>query len=57
MDICQQERLIVNGVGVKIKFPQMDDAFRFGADDHKQYKLEIVDAVLKCVKLNLNHRF
>ena len=53
MDICHQERLIVNGVGVKIKFTQMDDAFRLAANGYKQYELEIADAILKVCQVKL----
>ena len=53
MDICQQERLIVNEVKLKIKLSQMDDAFRLVSGDNKPYKLEIVDSVLKICQVKL----
>ena len=53
MDICQQERLIVNGVKLKIKLSQMDDAFRLLCGDDKAYKVEIVDSVLKLCQVKL----
>ena len=55
MDICQKERLIVNGVGVKIKFTQMDDSFRLIAgDSNNTYQLEIIDFILKVCQVKLN---
>ena len=53
MDICQQERLVVNGVKLKIKFSQNDNAFRLTGSDDTAYKVEIVDSVLKICQVKL----
>ena len=46
VDICQQNRLIVNGVAICIKMIQKENCFRLTADGNKEYKLHIEDAVL-----------
>ena len=53
MDICQQERLVVNGVKLKLKFSQMDNAFRLTGSDNTPYKVNIVDSVLKICQVKL----
>ena len=53
MDICQQERLVVNGVKLKLKFSQTDNAFRLTRSDNTPYKVDIVDSVLKICQVKL----
>ena len=49
VDLCQQERLILNGVPINIKLWQSSDAFRIVAknDATDKYKVNIIDASLK----------
>ena len=54
MDICQQERLIINGVRLNIKLTQADNAFRLMSSGKIPYKVDIVDAVLKLCQVHLN---
>ncbi len=47
-DICQQDRLLLNGVPINVKLWPSTDAFRLmAADKTEGYKLNIVDAALK----------
>lgn len=60
VDLAQQDRAILNNVGINIKLWQSNDEFRLfsGVTDNesivKDYKLDIVDAVLKVCYLKLN---
>ena len=54
MDICQQKRPIINGVRIRIKLYQHEDAFRLMADKKTGYKVEIVDAALRVCQIKLN---
>ena len=53
VDICQQDRLIVNGVAIRIKMIQKENCFRLTADGNKEYKLHIEDAVLKVCRVKV----
>ena len=54
-DICQQDRLILNGVEVQIKLWPCKPAFALmTAGDNPDYKINIVDAVFKVCKVTLN---
>jgi len=51
-DICQQNRLILNGVEIQIKMWPSKDTFRLGTtDETNPYKMEILDATLKVCKV------
>ena len=48
VDLCQQERLILNGVPINLKFWQTSDRFRILAKDGTESdRLQITDAALK----------
>ena len=47
MDVCQQPKVIPNGVQITVKLFQNDDSFRLFSADGSSYGVEIVDAVLK----------
>ena len=52
VDICQQNRLILNGVEIQIKMWPSKDAFRLiSTEADPSYKMEIVDACLKVCKV------
>ena len=53
VDICQQDRLIVNGVAIRIKMIQNENCFRLTADGNKECKLHIEDAVLKVCRVKV----
>ncbi len=51
-DICQQNRLILNGVEIQIRMWPSKDAFRLLTTDATHtYKMEVVDATLKVCKV------
>ena len=51
-DICQQERLILNGVEIQIRLWPSKDTFRLvTTEDDPSFKMEIVDATLKVCKV------
>lgn len=51
-DICQQNRLILNGVEIQFKLWPSKDAFRLvSTEEDPSYKLEIVEACLKACKV------
>lgn len=55
LDLCKQERLLINGLPLNLKFWQTNDAFRLMAKagaDH--YKLRIEDAVLRVATVKIN---
>ena len=55
MDICQQKRLILNGVQVDIKlFPHSDSFPLMSATPDKMYQYEIQDAILKVCYVKVN---
>ena len=56
VDLCQQNRLIPNGVPLNIKLWQSSDAFRLSAKMGvaEKYKLKIVQASLKVAYVKLN---
>jgi hypothetical protein len=52
-DICQQNRLILNGVEIQIRMWPSKDAFRLlTTDTTDAYKMEIVDATLNVCKVS-----
>ena len=62
MDICQQNRMILNGIRIRIKLYQQEDPFRLMAENDKVYKVEILDASLRvcqvqcCEKVSIPHQ-
>jgi hypothetical protein len=55
LDFCQQDRLLLNGVPINLKFWQSNDTFRLMASDNtKKFKLKIVDASLKVAIVKVN---
>jgi len=51
-DICQQNRLILNGVEIQIKlWPNKDTFCLMTSEENPAYKVEIVDAILKVCKV------
>ena len=54
MDICQQNRMILNGIRIRIKLYQQEDPFRLMAETQGVYKVEIMDAALRVCQVKLN---
>lgn len=55
VDICQQNRLILNGVHINIKLWQSSDPFRLLAKDGSEnYKVRITEAALKVASVKVN---
>ena len=54
MDICQQNRLIVNGIRIRLKLYQHEDPFRLMAETNDEYKVEIQYALLRVCQVKLN---
>ena len=54
MDICQQEKTIVNGVPITFKFYPTQDSFRLMANTDEQYQVEISEAIIKVCHVELN---
>ena len=54
MDICQQKRLILNGVRVRIKLYQQEDPFRIMCIGDEHYRVEITDALLRVCQVKLH---
>lgn len=53
-DLCLQRRLILNGVGIGLKFWQSKDAFRLMTSDKgKSYKVTLLDVHLKVARVTL----
>ena len=51
-DICQQDRLILNGVEIQMKLWPSNNAFRLvTTEDDPSFQMEIVDATLKVCKV------
>ena len=55
MDICQQERYLLNGVQINYKFWPSRDSFCLMSGDAKPYRVEVTEAVLKVCYVKLNH--
>ena len=53
MEVCQQDRLILNGVGICIKMIQKENCFRLTADGNKEFKLHIEDVVPKLCRVKV----
>jgi hypothetical protein len=57
LDFFQQNRLIVDGVGLSLKFWPSKNAFRLlSGDDGAAYKVQILDASFKLCVQNPNAR-
>ena len=55
VDLCQQDRLILNGVPINIKLWQNSDRFRLlSKDGAESYKVTITDASLKVASVKVN---
>lgn len=55
VDVCQQDRLIVNGVPINIKLWQNSDRFRLLAkDDMESNKVRITEATLNVASVKVN---
>ena len=54
MDICQQERYLLNGVQINYKFWPSRDSFCLMSCDAKPYRVEVTEAVLKVCYVKLN---
>lgn len=54
MDICQQERYVLNGVQINFKFWPSRDSFCLMSGDNKRYRVEVTEAVLKVCYVKLN---
>lgn len=55
MDICQQDRFLINGVQVAIKLWPNRDAFcLMSSEDGMKYKIQIDDVILRCCYLKIN---
>jgi hypothetical protein len=55
MDICQQERYLLNGVQVNFKFwPSRDSFCLLSPNADQSYRIEVSDAVLKVCYVKLN---
>ena len=54
MDICQQERYILNGVQINFKFWPSRDAFCLMSPENKGYRVEVTEAILKVCYVKLN---
>ena len=54
MDICQQERYLLNGVQINFKFWPSRDSFCLMSGDNKRYRVEVTEAVLKVCYVKLN---
>ncbi len=53
-DVCQQDRLILDGVEIQIKlWPSKDPFCVFTQEDNPTYRMKIVDATLKVCKVTL----
>lgn len=55
MDICQQDRFLINGVQVSIKLWPNRDAFcLMSSESGMKYKIQIDDVILRCCYLKIN---
>ena len=54
LDICQQERLVLNGVQLNIKFWPSSGKFKFMSETGEEYKLKISEAYLKMCLVTVN---
>lgn len=55
MDICQQDRFLINGVQVAIKlWPNRDSFCLMSAENGQKYKIHIEDTILRCCYLKIN---
>lgn len=53
VDVCQQDRLIINGVPINIKLWQSSDRFRVMTSGEEQYKVKITEAALKVASVKI----
>lgn len=54
MDICQQERYVINGVQINFKFWPSRDSFCLMSGDNNRYRVEVTEAILKVCYVKLN---
>ncbi|OOY33738.1 hypothetical protein BOV88_13675, partial [Solemya velum gill symbiont] len=55
LDLCQQDRWLLNGLPIHLKLWQSRDVFRLMAkDESAQYKLKIEDAILKVATVKVD---
>ena len=55
IDVCQQDRFLINGVQIDVKLIPSSDAFvLMSPQGEKRYKYEIGDAILKISQVKLN---
>lgn len=54
MDICQQERYVLNGVQINFKFWPSRDSFCLMSAENKRNRVEVTEAVLKVCYVKLN---
>ncbi|OOZ46911.1 hypothetical protein BOW39_13150 [Solemya velum gill symbiont] len=57
LDLCQQDRWLLNGLPIHLKLWQTRDAFRLLTEDEStQYKMKIEDASLRVATVKIDHR-
>ena len=54
MDICQQKKVIINGIRIQMKLYQHEDPFRLMAETTNGYKVEIQYASLRVCQVKLS---
>ncbi len=54
LDLCQQDRLLLNGVPLNLKLWQNADSFRLMTELEEKYKVVITDAQLKVAVVKVN---
>ncbi|KAK3091490.1 hypothetical protein FSP39_020208 [Pinctada imbricata] len=55
MDICQQERFMINGVQITLKFwPSRENFFLLSSEEGMRYKIRVEDCILKCCYVKIN---
>lgn len=55
MDICQQDRFLINGVQVAIKlWPNRDTFCLMSSESGMKYEIQIDDVILRCCYLKIN---
>lgn len=54
MDICEQNKLILNNISVRIKLVQSLDSFRLVANNGVEYRLVLKDATLKLCRVRVS---
>ena len=54
LDICQQERLILNGIQFNVKFWPSSNKLKFMSSTGEEYKIKITEAYLKMCLITVN---